>query len=166
MNCGHEHRHRNEWDATGSAAEEFARRIARDAQRFGERVAKHATDFARDVAREWRHGPTFDTRPFADDIRDALKEVRTLVAEVIEGVDDLLGRVLQPEPAATTDTWARVVTNRDVACVACHRTIGAGEECHLRRMPGAREFRCTECGPPDGDTRGAETPKSEPPPRA
>ena len=159
MNCGHEHRHRHDddWARAGSAAEDFARRIARDAQRFGERVAQHATEFARDVAREWRHGPSFDARPFADDIRGALKEVRGLVAEVIDGVDELIGRVFQPEPGTeTTETWTRVVTSREVACVACNRRIGAGEECHLHRLPGSREFRCVECGPL----------KPEPPPSA
>jgi hypothetical protein len=155
--CGHEHRPRRDWDRAGNAAEDFARRIARDAQRFGERIAQHATEFTRDVAREFRHGPTFDTRPFADDIRGALKEVRGLVAEVIDGVDELIGRVFQPEPGSTaTDTWTRVVTSRDVGCVACNRKIGAGEECHLHRLPEGREFRCVECGPP----------KTEPPPSA
>jgi hypothetical protein len=156
--CGPDHRQRrgDDWERAGSAAEDFARRIARDAQRFGERVAEHATEFARGVAREWRHGPSFDPRPIADDVRVVLKEVRGLVAEVIDGVDELIGRVFQPEPAATTGTWARVVTNRDVTCVACNRAIGAGEECHLHRMPDGREFRCLECGPP----------KAEPPPSA
>ena len=155
--CGPEHRdRRGDWERAGSAAEDFARRIARDAQRFGERVAEHATEFARDVAREWQRGPSFDARPIADDVRVVLKEVRGLVAEVIDGVDELIGRVFQPEPAAATDTWARVVTNRDVTCAACNRKIGAGEECHLHRMPVGREFRCVECGPP----------KSEPPPSA
>ncbi len=155
--CGHEHRHRHrDWDRAGGAAEEFARRIARDAQRFGERVAEHATEFARNVAREWRHGPTFDTRPIADEIRGALKEARELVAEVINGVDDLIGRVFQPESTESDGVWARVVTSREVACVGCGRKIGAGEECHLHRNRDAREFRCAECGPP----------KTEPPPSA
>jgi hypothetical protein len=55
--CGDEHRHRRgDWDRAGNAAEDFARRIVRDAQRFGERVAEHASGFAREVTREWRHG--------------------------------------------------------------------------------------------------------------
>lgn len=152
--CGHEQRRRgDDWDA----AEEFARRVARDAQRFGERVAQHATEFARNVAREWRHGPGFDTTPLATDVRGMLREVRALVSDVIDGVDDLIGRVFQgegEEPAR----WVRVVTSRAVDCTACGRPIGAGEECHLRRRRDGRDFRCATCGPPPA--------ADEPPPSA
>jgi hypothetical protein len=147
--CGPEQRHRRtDWDRAGNAAEDFARRIARDAQRFGERVAEHATEFARDVAREWRHGAGFDPKPISEDVRSVLKEVRGLVADVIDGVDELIGRVFQPEAAGGPETWVRVVTSREVACAGCGRRIGAGEECHLHRSPGGRAFRCAECGPP------------------
>lgn len=155
--CGHEHSHRRrEWDRAGHAAEDFARRIARDAQRFGERVAEHASGFARELAREWRHGPGYDTAPMAEDAKAVLKEVRGLVADVIDGVDELIGRVFQGGAPESAETWARVVTSREVDCVACGRHIGAGEECHLHRRPDGREFRCAECGPP----------KAEPPPSA
>jgi hypothetical protein len=159
--CGDEHRHRRgdwDWDRAGNAAEEFARRIVRDAQRFGERVAEHASGFAREVSREWRHGPGgFDTKPMAADLQRMLREVRGLVGDVIDGVDQLIVRLFQDAKGETTDQpWTRVVTNREVACAACGRKIGPGEECHLRRRADAREFRCVECGPP----------AAEPPPSA
>jgi hypothetical protein len=157
--CGHEHRQRDDRDRAGSAAEDFARRIARDAQRFGERVAEHATEFARNVTREWQHGPGFDTTPLANDVRGVLKEVRGLVADVIDGVDELIGRVFHGEPEDAEARWARVVTNREITCAACGRGIGAGEECHLLRGRDTRAFRCVQCGPP----KPAETP---PPPGA
>jgi hypothetical protein len=148
--CGPEYRHRDrDRDRAGSAAEDFARRIARDAQRFGERVAEHASEFARDVAREWRHGPGFDPKPIADDVRGVLREVRTLVAEVIEGADELLEKLFaRPE---SPNAWVRVVTSREVDCTGCGRRIGAGEDCLLRRTPAGREFRCAECGPPKAE---------------
>jgi hypothetical protein len=145
--CSHDHRHgcgpREPGDATG----EFAQRIARDAQRFGERVAEHASEFARNVAREWRHAG-FGTSRTADDVRGVLKDVRGLVADVIDGVDELLVRLVRPEPA---DGWVRVVTSREVDCVGCRRRIGAGSECHLHRTREGREFRCAECGPPSDE---------------
>ena len=161
--CGHEHRRpRGDWERAGNAAEDFARRIVRDAQRFGERIAEHATEFARDVVRDFRRGPSFPTGPIADDVRGVLKEVRGLVAEVIDGVDELIGRVFHDVPPA--DTWARVVTSREVECAGCHRRIGAGEECHLHRKRDDREFRCLECGVPK--TESTTETKTEPPPGA
>ena len=152
--CGHEHHHRRrDWDRAGHAAEEFARRIARDAQRFGERVAEHASGFARELAREWQHGPGYDTKPMAEDAKGVLREVRGLVSDVIDGVDELIGRLFQG-PSETAGTWSPVVTSREVDCVACGRHIGAGEECHLHRRPDGREFRCAECGPPKGEPNG------------
>lgn len=159
--CGHEHHHRRrDWDRTGHAAEDFARRIARDAQRFGERVAEHASGFARELAREWRHGPGYDTRPMADDAKAVMKEVRGLVSDVIDGVDELIGRLFQGDGEEKAPLWTRVVTNREVECAACGRRIGSGEECHLRRREDGRDFRCADCGPPDSG------PTSEPPPSA
>jgi hypothetical protein len=150
--CGPEFRQRRtDWDRTGTAAEEFARRIARDAQRFGERVAEHANGFAREISREWRHGPGFDTKPMREDVRGMLKEVRGLIGDVIDGVDELIGRIFHPGPEEATNTWSRVVTNREVGCIACGRRIGPGEECHLHRRAEGREFRCADCGPPAPD---------------
>lgn len=171
--CGHEHRHDRHDDARdGHAAEDFARRIARDAQRFGERIAEHAAEFARETAREFRHGRSLDPTLVADDVRGVLKDVRGLVTDVIDGVDELLARFFPPEPAdapadaPAEDVWARVVTNREVPCVACGRAIGAGEECHLHRRRDGRDFRCAECGPPAPAARGPETPPGGPAPSA
>ena len=149
--CGDEHRHRRgDWDRAGTAAEDFARRIVRDAQRFGERVAEHASGFAREVAREWKHGPGgFDTKPMATDLQGMLREVRGLVGDVIDGVDQLIVRLFQDTKGEANDQpWTRVVTNREVTCAGCGRKIGPGEDCHLRRRADVREFRCAECGPP------------------
>jgi hypothetical protein len=144
--CGDEHRHRSD---AGQAAEEFARRIVRDAQRFGERVAEHASGFARKLEREWHHGPGFDTKPMAADLQGMLREVRGLVGEVVDGVDQLIVRLFQDARGVRADEpWTRVVTSREVTCAACGKRIGAGDECHLRRRPDVREFRCVECGPP------------------
>ena len=163
--CGEEHwrRHERGRDRSGHAAEEFAGRIARDAQRFGERVAEHASHFAREIAREWKHGPGYDTRPMADDVRGMLNEVRSLVSDVIGGVDELIVRMFQQPNARLGDdepaTWTRVVTNREATCGGCGRKIGPGEDCHLRRGTDIREFRCTDCGAPTADA-----PPPPPPP--
>jgi hypothetical protein len=143
--CGHEDRHRTGPGGPGHAAEDFARRVARDAQRFGERIAEHAGAFARELRREWRHAQRGDAGPIADDVRGMLREVRGLVADVIDGVDDLLVRTFHPD---APEPWARVVTSREVECGGCGRPIGAGEECHLQRRTGGRTFRCAACGPP------------------
>jgi hypothetical protein len=158
--CGneqHHHRRRGDWDDVGHAAEDFARHIARDAQRFAERIAGHASEFARDLSREWRR---FDRRgvdvgPVGDDVRAVLKEVQTFVTEVVDGVDGLIERVLRREPEPAAEPWARIVTTREATCTGCGRRIEPGEECHLRRWRDGRDFRCATCGPP------AE-PKSEP----
>ena len=159
--CGEERWRRRDHDRSGHAAEEFAGRIARDAQRFGERVAEHASHFAREIAREWKHGPGFDTKPMADDVRGMLNEVRGLVADVIGGVDELIVKLFQQPnerarhedgPDAGPASWARVVTNREATCGGCGKKIGAGEDCHLRRGADIREFRCTDCGAPAADS--------------
>jgi len=151
--CGHDHarrERRTEWDDVGHAAEDLARNIARDAQRFAARVASHASDFGRDFAREWRrferHG--LDTTPLGDDVRAVLKEVQTFVTEVVDGVDGLIDRVMRHDPEPPTEPWSRIVTTREVTCGGCGRRIGPGEECHLRRRRGGRDFRCATCGPP------------------
>ena len=164
--CGEEHwrRHERGRDRSGHAAEEFAGRIARDAQRFGERVAEHASHFAREIAREWKHGPGYDTRPMADDVRGMLSEVRSLVADVIGGVDELIVRIFQQPGDRPHEegpaTWARVVTNREATCGSCGKKIGPGEDCHLRRGTEVREFRCTDCGAPAAETPPQPDPTS------
>src|SRR5438046_1828824 len=89
-------------------------------------IARRSRGSARELAREWRHGPGYDTAPMAEDAKAVLKEVRGLVADVIDGVDELIGRVFQGGAPETAETWARVVTSREVDCVACGRHIGAG----------------------------------------
>jgi hypothetical protein len=162
--CGEERWHRRDRDHRGHAAEEFASRIARDAQRFGERVAEHASHFAREIAREWKHGPGYDTRPMADDVRGMLNEVRGLVTDVIGGVDELIVRLFQQPGDRPRDdapaTWARVVTNREATCGACGKKIGPGEDCHLRRGADVREFRCTDCGAPAAEAPPQPDPAS------
>jgi len=156
--CGHDPHRR---DDMGAAAEEFARRVARDASRFGERLAEHAGEFARHFSREWRaqrrHGLAWDP----SDVRAVLRDVRTLLSDVVDGVDELIDRMLGREPTPGTpredppDAWVRVVAGRDATCAACGRHVGAGEECHLHRRPEGPEFRCRDCGappPPSGAT--------------
>ena len=155
--CGHEHqdrRERSEWDDVGRAAEEFARRIARDASHFGERIAEHASAFARHVAREWREHERAGGDWTGGDVRAVLHEVRTIVTGVIDGVDELIERVFHPDsapapqPDPASEGWVRVVTSRDATCGGCQRRIEPGEECHLHRTAAGREFRCAQCGPP------------------
>ena len=111
---------------------------------------EHATAFARTISREWRSHRPADAagRTSGEDLRDVLKDVRTIVTEVIDGVDELIGRVFHGDADDAAGVWLRVVTSRDAACGACGRKIEPGEDCHLRRLPGGREFRCVTCGPP------------------
>jgi hypothetical protein len=147
--CGHEAgRGRRDWDDVGRAAEDFARRLARDARRFADRLAGHASEFARDMGwqRPWRHEGA--CRPgTASDVRGILEGVRGVLGEVLDGVDELIGRIFPEPPAPGPAGWVRVTSNHQVTCVACGRPIGAGEECHLRRRADGRDFRCLACGP-------------------
>jgi len=134
------------WAHIGRAAEEFARRVASDARRFAERIEEHAGEFAHDVARDWQRlgrecgagGPGPDARRIFDDVRSVL-------ADVLEGVDELIGRVFHPEP---DQDWTRVVHNRDVTCGGCGRATPAGTEGYVRRAAGGTEVRCLACGVP------------------
>jgi hypothetical protein len=150
--CGHDHEPRGGFDDLGRAAERFARRVARDASKFAERLSEHAGEFAHDAARDWRRwsraadcGPTTGA-----DARRVFEDIRGVLNDLAEGVDELIERVFR-EPAETT--WTRVVANRPATCGACAREVGAGEEIWVRRAAGAREFRCVACGvaPPAGD---------------
>ncbi len=152
---------RGDWDDVGRAAEDFARRIARDAGQFGERIATHASELARRMSREWRdarrHGAAWD----GEDVRVVLKEVRAMVTDVIDGVDELIDRVLgggrDREARGGANEWVPVVANREATCGACGRRIGSGEECHLRRHADGREFRCAECGVPSSSSGQSTT---------
>ena len=135
------------WEHIGRVAEHFARRVARDARRFATHIEQHAGEFARDVARDWsaawqdldheRRGPTADVRGMFDD-------VRKILADVIDGVDELIGGLFAGSPGGT---WTRVVSNRDASCVGCGAAIAAGAEAHVRRALAGTEFRCLACGP-------------------
>ena len=152
--CHHEHHahhERGERDDVARAAEDFARRVARDASRFGERLAEHAGDFGRTLARGWREHRRSGTAWTGDDVRVVLREVRGMLSDLVDGVDEVVERIFGVERAtegpASTDTWVRVVTSREVPCAGCARPIGAGEECHVKKGPDGRAFRCLACGP-------------------
>jgi len=179
-----EHGHHGDgehWDQIGRAAEHFARRMARDAGRFAERLEGNATDFAREVSREWRrasrrhhwhhhrrhHHHHRGGPPGEADVRRTFEDVRGILRDVLDGVDDLIGRLFPERDEAETrdhDTqtpddkgreWQRIVANKEVTCSLCERTIEAGEEVDVRTPDGARELRCTQCRPQadaaDGD---------------
>lgn len=150
MNCAHqsERDRTTEWDHLGRAAERFARRVARDASRFAERIQEHAGEFARDTTRDWRrmwrgveHG--CGPRGEAPDVRRIFEDVRGVLTDIAEGIDEFLGRVF---PDAGETAWVRMVSNRAAACGQCARAIAAGEECLVRRSHGEKEFRCLTCG--------------------
>lgn len=144
------------WEHIGRAAEEFARRVARDAGKFAERMEEHAGEFARDVSRDWRRirrdyrHASHDARDqmSAPDVRQLFADIRTVVADVLDGVDELIERVFAPSAKTTEDEWLRMVNNREARCGQCARTIVAGEESYVRRGPEAVEFRCADCGVP------------------
>ena len=140
----------------GRAAQEFARRVARDASRFGERLAEHAGDFGRTVSREWRsHGGAQSWNP--DDLRGVLREVRGLLSDVVDGVDELVVRLFGGPPIEREQAaggWRRGAAPREAACAQCGRPIAAGEERHERRTPDGYAARCLAC-PPEGMDPGA-----------
>jgi hypothetical protein len=162
MNSTNESRReeRQNWEDIGRAAETFARRVARDASRFAERLQEHTTDFAYDVRREWRrdrhrhrhhrrHG--FACRqPSADDVRRVFNDVRGVLADVLDGIDELIERVFpagaEEEEDEGREAWERMVSNRDVTCVACGRAIAVGDEVWARRAADVMEYRCMTCG--------------------
>jgi hypothetical protein len=137
------------WERVGRAAETFARRLARDARIFMERVEEHAGDFARDVRGEWSCGGAArhhrDRARSAPDVRAVFEDVRGILSDVVEGVDELIARLF-PQPA--DEPWTRVVANRDAVCGGCERPIAAGAEAHVRRVAGGTQFRCLVCGVP------------------
>ena len=163
-----------DWTRLGRAAEEFARHIARDAARFAGRVEEHARDLARDVGREWRraerrhrhHERGREWEGDSDEMRRVFADVRSFVGDVLDGVDELIGRVFQgappeppasPEPSVTPEKpdtpqtpdmqgWTRVVANRAAECSNCEAAIAAGSEVFVRLTGGEPEFLCAACG--------------------
>ncbi len=142
------------WAHVGRAAEHFARRVARDARRFAERIEEHAGEFAHDVARDWqragRESRCGDAPRSASDVRRVFDDVRGVMADVLDGVDELIGRVFHSE---SEHDWARVVHNREVTCGACGRATPAGGEGYVRRTTAGTEVRCLDCGVPVEEPR-------------
>ena len=85
------------WERVGRAAEHFARRMARDARTFAERIEEHAGEFAREARREWACGGHFRERRHRDrsapDVRGIFEDVRGILSDVTEGVDELIARL-------------------------------------------------------------------------
>jgi len=143
----------SDWESIGRAAEDFARRVARDAGKFAERMEEHAGEFARDIARDWRRARrgyrhACQRAASAPEVRRVFEDIRTVVADVLDGVDELIERVFREPAPADDEEWVRLVVNRDVVCSGCARTIATGDEAHARRAAAGREFRCLSCGPP------------------
>jgi hypothetical protein len=141
------------WESIGRAAEDFARRVARDAGKFAERMEEHAGDFAHDIARDWRRAQcryrhSYRRAADAPDVRRIFEDIRSVVADVLDGVDELIGRVFTEPTPSTEGEWVRLVLNSDAACNGCAQTIPAGDEAHARRTAHGREFRCLTCGTP------------------
>jgi len=144
------------WEHISNAAEDFARRVARDASRFAARMEEHAGEFARDLSRDWRRAQRDYWRECrrarhasAPEVRRIFEEVRGVLADVLEGVDELIGRIFPQSPAADAATddgeWVRVLTNRAGACHLCGRALTAGEEAFVRRAASGMEFQCLAC---------------------
>ena len=152
MHSTDQHHDPNDWESIGRAAEDFARRVARDAGKFAERMEEHAGDFARDIRRDWRRAQRRYQRACgraagAPEVRRIFEDIRTVVADVLEGVDELIGRVFSEPPAAPGDEWVRLVVALDASCAACAQAIRAGDEAYARRTADGREFHCLSCGP-------------------
>ena len=172
---------RRGWDRVGRAAERFASRVARDAAKFAGRIQAHTSEFADDVRRDWsrRHAADRDVRdePPSPDMRRIFEDVRGVLADIVDGVDEFIARTFPDAAEASAEaaapgeatapgkeeatapgkdaetsgeSWIRVVANRDATCASCVRPIGAGDETYVRRVAGAPEFRCAACGAPGG----------------
>lgn len=147
------------WEALGRAAEDFARQVARDASRFAERIERHASELARDVSREWRrshrHERHRQREAEPEDVQRIFAEVRSVIDDVLDGVDGLIARVFphQRRDGATSDNptaepplWARMVANREAACRRCGVVIAVGEAAFAREGADGLELRCLQCG--------------------
>ncbi len=147
------HEGRIDWDHFGRAAERFARRLARDAGRFAERISEHAGEFADEVSREWRHGrrresACGDRHHTGPEVRHIFEDIRGVLSDIIDGVDELIERVFQGPTGSAEGDWERMVINRDAVCAGCDRPLQAGEDAHVRRTAEGLEVRCVACGEP------------------
>jgi len=142
----------NGWESIGRAAEHFARRVARDAGRFAERMEEHAGAFAHDVSRDWRRRRHHHWRACGQerpaDVRRIFEDVRTVLADVLDGVDELIERVFPERGATAPQEWVRMVSNREGTCAGCGRTVAAGDEAYARSTDDGQELRCLDCGAP------------------
>ena len=136
------HRPPTGWEHLGRAAERFARRVADDARVFAERVEESVGDFARDVRRDWRSAGGANS---SEDIRRIFDDVRGIVRGVLDGMDDLVSGLFRDEGDAE---WAKVVLNREAACVGCARLVPAGSEAFVQRLGAGMQARCLDCGSP------------------
>jgi hypothetical protein len=151
------HRHR-EWDDVGRAAERFARRVARDASKFAEHVQEHAAELAEDFTRSWTRARREGGERPDPDLRRVFDDVRGVLHDVVEGLDEFVARTFQGGDAAEDERWLRVVSAREAVCDACGRAVAAGDEAWVRRAAGRRETRCTTCGAPEPERGPEEAP--------
>jgi hypothetical protein len=172
MSCSEERHFPGErgWESVGRAAENLARRLARDASRFAERMAEHASEFASDVVRE-HHRTRRDLRHelrraakhmSGNDVRRVFEDIRSVVADVLDGVDELIERVFEggdeTRDTAADAGWVHLVHNRDATCSGCGRPIRAGDDGWARRTAEGTDARCAACGNPErteGEPAGA-----------
>lgn len=143
---------RDGWESIGRAAEHFARRVARDAGKFAERMEEHASEFAHDVSRDWhrrrRHHRHAGRVEGEADVRRIFEDIRTVLADVLDGVNELIERVFATSGETPHEDWVRLVSNRDSTCAGCGHTVAAGDEAYARRTGEGQEFRCLGCGVP------------------
>jgi hypothetical protein len=136
------------WEHIGRAAEHFGRRVACDARRFAARVEEHVGEFAHDVERDSRcreRRARHDRPNSGEDVRRVFDDVRTVLASVLDGVDEFITKVF---PHDSAPAWTRVVLNREATCSACARPLVAGSEGLVHPTETSKEFRCLECGVP------------------
>jgi hypothetical protein len=144
------------WERISGAAQDFARRVARDAGKFAERIEEHASEFARDVSRDWQRAQRdyrraarhASRRATAHDVRQVFEDVRTVLSDMLDGVDELIGQLFRAPTASGDSDWVRVVINREATCSSCARAIAPGEDGFVRRTASGTDFRCASCGTP------------------
>ena len=150
------------WEHIGEAAQHFARRVARDASRFAERLEEHTSEFAREMSHEWRSARRRYRRAGRGaeaDVRRVFDDVRTVLSDILDGVDEFIERLFEQRGnAAETEThhaersealWTRMVSNRVMTCAGCGRMAEPGEEVFAFHAPEGITVRCLDCGVPD-----------------
>lgn len=142
---------KNSWEEIGEAAEEFARRVARDAAKFAERLETHASELARDVSRDWhrgrrhRHHNACHHHSAPSEVREVFEDVRGILGDVLDSVGSFIDRVFPDAGAGATADWTQVVANRAVSCVSCGSSVVVGDNVEARRGSEGMEFRCAAC---------------------